>query len=103
MVLLKNLQGWKHLDVLQCPKPVCIEGCPVEVKISDFINLVAEGDYLAAAAKIKEDNMLPAICGRVCPQEEQCEVKCVTGKKGEPLLSADLKDLLLILNVSISC
>lgn len=70
---------------LQCPKPVCIDGCPVGVKISDFIKLVAEGNYLGAAAKIKEDNMLPAICGRVCPQEEQCEATCVVGKKGEPV------------------
>ena len=81
----EELARMEALRCLQCPKPVCIEGCPVEVKISDFIKLVAEGDFLAAAAKIKEDNMLPAICGRVCPQEEQCEVKCVTGKKGEPV------------------
>ena len=68
---------------IQCPKPTCVEGCPVGVKIKDFIALVAEGEYLKAADKIKEDNMLPAICGRVCPQEEQCEAKCVVGKKGE--------------------
>ncbi|MBT8385940.1 MAG: NADPH-dependent glutamate synthase [Ignavibacteria bacterium] len=70
---------------LQCPKPSCVEGCPVGVKIGDFITLVAEGKYMGAAAKIKEDNMLPAICGRVCPQEEQCEIKCVVGKKNEPV------------------
>lgn len=70
---------------LQCPKPVCVEGCPVGVKIRDFIKLVSEGDFLGAAAKIKEDNVLPAVCGRVCPQEEQCEAKCVTGVKGEPV------------------
>src|SRR4030066_697930 len=70
---------------LQCPKPVCISGCPVGIKINDFIKLIAEGDYLGAATKIKEDNLLPAICGRVCPQEEQCEAKCVVGKKGEPV------------------
>ncbi len=70
---------------IQCPKPTCIEGCPVSVNIKDFIGLVAEGKYLEAADKIKEDNMLPAICGRVCPQEEQCEAKCVTGKKNEPV------------------
>ncbi|MCA0389639.1 MAG: NADPH-dependent glutamate synthase [Bacteroidetes bacterium] len=68
---------------LQCPKPKCVEGCPVGVKIKDFIQLVADGEYLAAAAKIKENNVLPAVCGRVCPQEEQCEAKCVTGVKGE--------------------
>ncbi|RKY95135.1 MAG: glutamate synthase (NADPH), homotetrameric [Ignavibacteriae bacterium] len=70
---------------LQCPKPACVEGCPVGVKIGDFITLVAEGKHMEAAAKIKEDNMLPAICGRVCPQEEQCEIKCVVGKKHEPV------------------
>lgn len=68
---------------LQCPKPVCVEGCPVGVKIKDFIGLVAQGDFAGAAAKLKEDNALPAVCGRVCPQEEQCEAKCVTGVKGE--------------------
>ena len=70
---------------IQCPKPTCIEGCPVGVKIGEFISLVSEGKYIDAAAKIKEDNMLPAICGRVCPQEEQCEAKCVVGKKNEPV------------------
>jgi glutamate synthase (NADPH/NADH) small chain len=70
---------------IQCPKPTCVEGCPVGVKIGEFISLVSEGKYVEAASKIKEDNMLPAICGRVCPQEEQCEVKCVVGKKNEPV------------------
>ncbi len=70
---------------IQCPKPTCIEGCPVSVNIKEFIGLVAEGKYVEAANKIKKDNMLPAICGRVCPQEEQCEAKCVTGKKNEPV------------------
>jgi glutamate synthase (NADPH/NADH) small chain len=70
---------------LQCPKPSCVEGCPVGVKIGDFITLVADGKHMEAAAKIKEDNMLPAICGRVCPQEEQCEIKCVVSKKHEPV------------------
>ncbi len=73
------------LRCIQCPKPTCVEGCPVGVKIGDFIALVAEGDFLGAAEKMKEDNLLPAICGRVCPQEEQCEVKCVVGKKNEPV------------------
>ena len=68
---------------LQCPKPKCVEGCPVGVQIKDFIQLVAEGDFLGAASKIKENNVLPAVCGRVCPQEEQCEAVCVTGVKGE--------------------
>ncbi len=70
---------------LQCKKPKCIEGCPVNVKIPEFIALVAEGDFSGAARKLKETNALPAVCGRVCPQESQCEAKCVVGKKGEPV------------------
>ncbi len=77
----EELARLEALRCIQCPKPTCVEGCPVGVKIKDFIGLVADGDYLGAAAKIKEDNMLPAVCGRVCPQEEQCEAKCVVGKK----------------------
>ncbi len=83
--LTEELAKLEALRCIQCPKPTCVEGCPVGVKISDFVNLVAHGDYLGAAAKIKEDNMLPAVCGRVCPQEEQCEAKCVVGKKREPV------------------
>jgi len=81
--LTEELAKMEAMRCIQCPKPTCVEGCPVGVKIGDFISLVAEGEYLKAAEKIKEDNMLPAICGRVCPQEEQCEAKCVVGKKGE--------------------
>jgi glutamate synthase (NADPH) small chain len=81
--LTEELARLEASRCLQCPKPTCVEGCPVGVKISDFISLVADGNYIQAAAKIKEDNMLPAICGRVCPQEEQCEAKCILAKKGE--------------------
>jgi glutamate synthase (NADPH/NADH) small chain len=81
----EELARMEALRCLQCPKPVCIDGCPVGVKINEFIDLVSKGEFLAASAKIKEDNMLPAICGRVCPQEEQCEAKCVVGKKGESI------------------
>ncbi|MBW1645180.1 MAG: NADPH-dependent glutamate synthase [Deltaproteobacteria bacterium] len=70
---------------LQCKKPKCVEGCPVNVKIPEFIGLIAEGDFVGAARKLKETNALPAVCGRVCPQETQCEAKCVVGKKGEPV------------------
>jgi len=70
---------------LQCKKPSCVLGCPVEVDIPGFIRLVKEGDFEGAAKKIKEKNALPAICGRVCPQEVQCESKCVLGKKDEPV------------------
>ncbi len=70
---------------LQCPKPTCVAGCPVSIQIKDFIALIAEGDFIGAVKKIKEDNALPAICGRVCPQEEQCEEACVVGKRNEPV------------------
>jgi glutamate synthase (NADPH/NADH) small chain len=70
---------------LQCKKPPCMTGCPVEIDIPAFINLVAERKFLEAVKKIKETNSLPAICGRVCPQEIQCEIKCVVGKKAEPI------------------
>ncbi len=66
---------------LGCPKPPCIGGCPVEVNIPEFIRLVTEGDFAAAARVIKRTNALPAICGRVCPQEEQCEKVCILTKK----------------------
>lgn len=66
---------------LQCKKPICISGCPVEINIPGFIKLITEGKFTEAAWKIKETNGLPAICGRVCPQEEQCEVRCILGKK----------------------
>ncbi len=81
----EELAKMEAMRCIQCPKPFCVDGCPVGVKIGDFISLVAEGDYLGAASKLKEDNLLPAICGRVCPQEEQCEAKCVVGKKNEPV------------------
>jgi glutamate synthase (NADPH/NADH) small chain len=68
---------------LNCPKQFCVSGCPVEVSIPAFIKLIKAGDLNAAAAKIKEKNSLPAICGRVCPQENQCEKQCILGKKGE--------------------
>jgi glutamate synthase (NADPH/NADH) small chain len=70
---------------LGCKKPACVEGCPVAVQIPEFIKKVKEGDFLGAIHTIKETNALPAVCGRVCPQESQCESKCVLGKKGEPI------------------
>jgi glutamate synthase (NADPH/NADH) small chain len=70
---------------IMCKKPKCIEGCPVEIDIPAFITLLRDGKFVEAARKIKEENALPAICGRVCPQEEQCEIKCVLGIKGEPV------------------
>ena len=70
---------------LQCKKPACVPGCPVSVDIPAFIKLIAEGDFSGAANKLWERNALPAVCGRVCPQEEQCEGKCIVGKKGQPV------------------
>jgi glutamate synthase (NADPH/NADH) small chain len=68
---------------LQCKHKPCVQGCPVNVKIPEFINLVAQGDFEGAYNKVKETNALPAVCGRVCPQESQCEQLCVRAKKGE--------------------
>lgn len=70
---------------IQCKKPVCIDGCPVNIKIPEFLKLIEQGKFLEACWKIKEDNLLPAVCGRVCPQEDQCEKTCVLGKKGKPV------------------
>lgn len=70
---------------LHCPKKPCMDGCPVNVPIPGFIEKVAEGDFEAAYEIITSENALPAICGRVCPQENQCEGRCVRGIKGEPV------------------
>jgi glutamate synthase (NADPH/NADH) small chain len=70
---------------LGCKNQPCVAGCPVNVQIPDFIGLVKEGKYIDAYDKIRETNGLPAVCGRVCPQESQCEAKCVRGIKGEPV------------------
>ena len=70
---------------LSCKDPKCVEGCPVNVDIPGFIKLVCEENFSGAIEKIKGTNALPAICGRVCPQETQCEALCVLGKKGQPV------------------
>ncbi|HHW07775.1 MAG TPA: NADPH-dependent glutamate synthase [Clostridia bacterium] len=70
---------------IQCKKPGCRQGCPVQVNIPEFIARIKEKDFIGAANSIKEYNNLPAICGRVCPQENQCEKYCVVGKKGDPV------------------
>ncbi len=70
---------------LMCKKPLCVQGCPVEIDIPNFISKIQEKDFRGAYNAIKEDNALPAICGRVCPQESQCEKFCVLGKKFEPV------------------
>ena len=76
---------------IQCKKPLCVTGCPVEINIPAFIKLIAEGKFDEAAKKIKETNALPAVCGRVCPQEEQCEKKCILGVKGDPIAIGNLE------------
>ncbi len=70
---------------LNCKKPTCIEGCPVQVQIPRFIKHIAQQDFQSAINVIKETNSLPAICGRVCPQEEQCEIKCILTRMGDPV------------------
>lgn len=70
---------------LICPKPPCVKGCPVGIDIPAFIKKIQEKDFLGAVSVIKQDNPLPAVCGRVCPQEDQCEGSCVMGRKGDPI------------------
>jgi len=70
---------------MMCKKSACVSGCPVEIDIPAFIQKMKEGDFIGAAHKIKEKNSLPAICGRVCPQEEQCEAVCTLGRRHEPV------------------
>ncbi|MGD2109756.1 MAG: NADPH-dependent glutamate synthase [Phycisphaerae bacterium] len=79
---------------LGCKKPFCVDGCPVGIDIPGFVDCIIEGDFAGGIRKIKETNALPAVCGRVCPQEEQCEAKCVLGKKGEPLAIGRLERFL---------
>ncbi len=76
------MEAWR---CLQCKKQPCVSGCPVGIDIPGFIKRIREGDFIGAAHKIKETNSLPAICGRVCPQEEQCEIVCVLEKRGQPV------------------
>ncbi|MGA2754228.1 MAG: NADPH-dependent glutamate synthase [Terracidiphilus sp.] len=76
---------------IACAKPGCVVDCPVGVKIKEVVALIYAGDYLAAAAKMREDNALPAITGRVCPQENQCEGGCVLGKKGASVAIGNLE------------
>ncbi len=76
---------------LQCKKPGCVDGCPVSVDIPGFINLISQGDFTGAIRHVWTQNALPAVCGRVCPQEIQCEGKCIVGKRGEPVAIGNLE------------
>ncbi|MEF9437328.1 MAG: NADPH-dependent glutamate synthase [Candidatus Mariimomonas ferrooxydans] len=83
---LTERQAVKEADrCLQCKKPKCIGGCPVGIDIPKFISFVKEKDYLSGLKTIREFNMLPSICGRVCPQETQCQGSCILGKKASPV------------------
>jgi len=87
----KELAQQEALRCLQCKDPACIKGCPVNIKIDQFIKLIAHGDFTGAARKIKEDNVLPAVCGRVCPQEDQCEKTCILTKKYKSVAIGNLE------------
>ncbi|HEY5532941.1 MAG TPA: NADPH-dependent glutamate synthase [Candidatus Anoxymicrobiaceae bacterium] len=76
---------------LQCKKPTCVSGCPVNIDIPAFVGQVSQGTADEAVATVKRENLLPGVCGRVCPQESQCEEKCVLGKKGDPLAIGKLE------------
>ncbi len=76
---------------LLCPKPRCVPGCPAGIDIPGFIKAIQEEDMPWAVRVLKEKNSLPGVCGRVCPQETQCEVRCVVGKKGQPLAIGGLE------------
>ena len=81
----EELARQEALRCIECAKPACVRDCPVGVKVAEFVKLIVAGDFLGAAAKIREDNVLPAITGRVCPQEDHCEGGCLMGKKVKPL------------------
>ena len=80
-----ELARQEALRCLECAKPACTDKCPVGVKVREFVQLIVAGDFMGAAAKIREDNVLPAITGRVCPQEDHCEGGCLMGKKVQSL------------------
>ena len=76
---------------LNCKNPRCVEACPVSLQIPRFISLINAGDLAGAAAAVAEDSSLPSVCGRVCPQENQCEGSCILGIKGEPVAIGKLE------------
>lgn len=88
---------------LQCKNPKCVQGCPVGVMIPEFINKISENDFSGAAETLKIKNSLPAICGRVCPQEAQCESKCILGIKGESVAIGRLERFAADYEISQGC
>jgi len=90
----ENTARIEALRCIKCKKPTCIDGCPVGINIPGFIIKIAQGDFAGGARILKEDNVLPAICGRVCPQEEQCEKVCTVGKKNPPVAIGRLERFL---------
>ncbi|MEY2552559.1 MAG: glutamate synthase small chain, partial [Ilumatobacteraceae bacterium] len=92
-----NLGFTEHLALLEaqrclaCKRATCVEGCPVAVDIPTFVRHIEEGDLAAAAHTLLGDNALPAVTGRVCPQEHQCEAECVRGRKGAPVAIGHLE------------
>ncbi len=89
--LTAQMAQLEAMRCLECKKPKCIDGCPVGIQIDEFLMLVADGEIQAAAEVIQRDNLLPAICGRVCPQENQCEGTCVLAKKERPIAIGHLE------------
>ena len=85
--LTKEMALTEAKRCLDCPKPTCMEGCPVSINIPSFIKNIERGQFLAAAKVLKNTSALPAVCGRVCPQEKQCESKCIHLKMNEPAVA----------------
>jgi glutamate synthase (NADPH) small chain len=77
----ENQARLESMRCLQCKNAPCVQGCPVRIRIKDFVSAIAEGDYKKSLGIIKENSLLPAVCGRVCPQENQCQLECTVGKK----------------------